>query len=75
MSVSDTGLGIAREQLPHVFDRFWQSSQSRIRSRGAGLGLPIARGIVQAHSGRLWVESEVGKGATFSFSLQIAGQE
>jgi PAS domain S-box-containing protein len=69
ISVSDTGVGISKEQLPHVFDRFWQSQQSTIRSRGAGLGLPIARGIIQAHGGRIWAESEIGRGATFRFTL------
>jgi len=72
VSVSDTGTGISKEQLPHVFDRFWQSSQSTIRSRGAGLGLPIARGIVRAHGGRLGVESEEGRGTTFWFTLPLA---
>ena len=72
VSVADTGTGISREQLPHLFDRFWQATQSSIRSRGAGLGLPIALGIVQAHGGRLWAESDHGKGATFRFTLRIA---
>ncbi|HUG17003.1 MAG TPA: ATP-binding protein [Thermomicrobiales bacterium] len=74
VSVSDTGRGISREQLPHVFDRSWQSTQSNIRSRGAGLGLPIARGIVHAHGGHLGVESEAGHGSTFYFTLPIAKQ-
>jgi PAS domain S-box-containing protein len=69
ISVSDTGTGISKEQLPHIFDRFWQSSQSTIRSRGAGLGLPIARGIVRAHGGRIGVESELGRGSKFYFTL------
>lgn len=69
VSVSDTGVGISKEQLPHVFDRFWQSQQSTIRSRGAGLGLPIARGIIEAHGGRIWAESEIGRGAIFRFTL------
>jgi PAS domain S-box-containing protein len=69
VSVSDTGTGIAPEQLAHVFDRFWQSSQSKIRSRGAGLGLAIARGIVEAHGGKMWAESASGAGATFHFTL------
>lgn len=67
-SVADTGSGIAKEQLPSVFDRFWQA-QSPIRVRGAGLGLPIARGIVQAHGGRMWAESEPQRGSTFYFIL------
>lgn len=71
VSVADLGTGISREQLPHIFDRFWQATQSSIRSRGAGLGLPIARGIVQAHGGRIWAESEHGKGATFYFTLPV----
>jgi PAS domain S-box-containing protein len=74
VSVSDTGRGIAREQLPHIFDRYWQTAEPAIRSRGAGLGLPIARGIVQAHGGRIWAESEVGKGSTFIFTLPVASQ-
>ena len=72
VSVSDTGTGIAKEQLPHIFDRFWQSSKSTIRARGAGLGLPIARGIVRAHGGKIGVASETGKGSTFWFTLPIA---
>ena len=72
ISVSDTGAGIPAEQLTHVFDRFWQSATSTIRTRGAGLGLPIARGIVEAHGGRIWGESQAGAGATFHFTLPIA---
>ncbi|MGH7678264.1 MAG: sensor histidine kinase [Gemmatimonadaceae bacterium] len=72
-SVTDTGTGIPAEQLPHIFDRFWQSAPSSIRTRGAGLGLPIAQGIVRAHGGRLWVESEFGQGATFRFTLPVEG--
>ena len=72
VSVRDTGNGIVAEQLPHIFDRFWQAPQPAIRSRGAGLGLPIARGIVTAHGGDIWVESAVGKGAIFHFTLPIA---
>jgi PAS domain S-box-containing protein len=68
--VADTGPGIAAEQVPHVFDRFWRANQDD--SRGAGLGLPIAKGIVEAHGGRLWVESAPGRGSTFFFTLPVA---
>ncbi len=66
VSVSDTGPGISPQHLPHVFDRYWQSSR---RNRGAGLGLPIAKAIIEAHDGRIWAESTEGKGATFHFTL------
>lgn len=72
ISVSDSGIGIGGDQLSNIFDRYWQSSHSTIRGRGAGLGLPIARGIVHAHGGRMWVESKVGEGSTFSFTLPVA---
>lgn len=75
ISVSDTGMGIAAEQMPYVFDRFWQNHQSTIRSRGAGLGLPIARGIVAAHGGRIWAESTPERGSTFSFTLREASAQ
>jgi PAS domain S-box-containing protein len=65
--VADTGSGIAPENLPRVFDRFWQASASG-RS-GAGLGLPITKGIVEAHRGRIWVESVAGSGSTFFFTI------
>lgn len=72
VAVADTGSGIASEQLSHIFDRFWQSERSSIRTRGAGLGLPIAKGIVEAHGGRMWAESVFGSGSTFHFTLPAA---
>ena len=66
-AVRDSGVGIAREDLPFVFDRFWQSK--RMNRSGAGLGLAIARGIVLGHSGKIWVESSSGVGTVVWFTL------
>jgi PAS domain S-box-containing protein len=66
-SVADTGPGIPESEIDHIFDRFWHARD--MRQAGVGLGLAIARGIVEAHGGRIWVESEVGKGSTFHFTL------
>jgi len=66
-SVSDTGPGIPQEQLPKVFGHFWQADPAD--RRGIGLGLTIAKGIVEAHGGRIWVESPPGQGTTFHFKL------
>ena len=65
--VRDAGIGIASEHLPHVFDRFWQAENSR--RRGAGLGLSIVKGLVEAHGGRIWAESTLGHGTTFFFTI------
>jgi PAS domain S-box-containing protein len=73
ISVIDRGKGIAAEHLPRVFDRYWQSS--RTDRQGAGLGLAIAKGIVEAHGGRIWIESTPGEGTTASFSLPLAETE
>lgn len=70
ISVTDTGRGMTPDQLTHAFDRFWQSS--RTDRQGAGLGLAITKGIIEAHSGRIWVESTPGSGSTFYFTLPIA---
>jgi signal transduction histidine kinase len=72
-AVIDTGPGIPPEQLPHIFGRFWQAKPSD--HRGIGLGLAIAKGIVEAHQGRIWVESHVGLGSTFYFTLPNAEKE
>ena len=72
-SVQDTGSGIPEEQRARLFDPFWQAR--RARRAGAGLGLAIARGIVQAHGGRMEVESEVGKGTTMSFTVPTAERQ
>jgi PAS domain S-box-containing protein len=69
-AVVDTGPGIPPEQLPHIFGRFWQAKPSD--RRGIGLGLAIAKGIVEGHGGRIWVESQVGSGSTFYFTLPAA---
>jgi signal transduction histidine kinase len=68
--VSDTGPGLTREQVERLFERFWQGRPGD--RRGVGLGLTIARGIVEAHGGRVWVDSTPGKGSTFSFSLPLS---
>jgi signal transduction histidine kinase len=65
--VHDTGPGIAADELPQLFERYWRSKHSQYK--GAGLGLSIARGIVDAHGGRIWAESQPGRGTTFYFSL------
>ncbi len=69
VTVTDTGAGIPRAELPHLFDRFWQARHSA--RMGVGLGLFLVKGIVQAHGGEICVESEVGGGSTFSFTLPV----
>ncbi|WNG21381.1 ATP-binding protein [Cystobacter fuscus] len=68
--VRDTGAGIRPEALPHIFERYWQAKEAE--SRGTGLGLYIAKGIVEAHGGRIWAQSEWGKGSVFTFTLPLA---
>jgi signal transduction histidine kinase len=69
ISVEDTGSGIPADEIERVFDRFWKGHPGD--RRGAGLGLTIAKGVVEAHNGRIWVESKPGVGSTFTFSLPI----
>ncbi len=72
-SVRDTGPGIDPADLPHIFDRFYRADRSRTRSSGgAGLGLAIARRLVEAHRGQIWVESELGRGTTVSFAMPVS---
>lgn len=68
--VKDTGPGIPPDQVPHIFGQFWQAMPSD--RRGIGLGLAIAKGIVEAHGGMIWVESQVGSGSNFYFTLPSA---
>jgi signal transduction histidine kinase len=79
--VADTGEGIPPDDVPYVFDRFWRTERSRSRERGgpstssgrgSGLGLAIAKHLVQAHGGQIGVQSEVGQGSRFWFSLPVA---
>jgi signal transduction histidine kinase len=71
LSVVDTGSGISQADLGHVFDRYWQAKSRRRGRQGIGLGLVIVKGIVEAHGGRIWVESELGVGSRFSFSVPV----
>ena len=68
--MTDQGVGIPPEDIPHLFQRYYRAQTAR-KAEGLGLGLYITRLIVEAHGGRIWVESEVGKGSTFSFSLPL----
>jgi signal transduction histidine kinase len=70
ISVTDTGPGIAEDELPHLFTRFWQTK--RTARLGTGLGLFIVKGIVEAHGGRAWADAKLGTGSTFSFTLSVA---
>lgn len=70
VAISDQGIGMAQEQLDRIFERFYQvESSARRRFEGTGLGLTIVKRIVEAHGGRVWVKSRIGKGSTFFFSL------
>ena len=73
VSVQDSGPGIAPDDIPRLFDPYWQAR--RTARLGAGLGLTISKGIVEAHGGRIWVESRPGAGTTFTFALPIAGPQ
>ena len=70
-AIGDEGPGIPPEDVPRLFDRFWHARRGD-EGRGTGLGLAIAKGIVEAHDGRIWVETAPGAGATFCFSVPLA---
>jgi signal transduction histidine kinase len=70
VSVVDTGKGIAADHLARLFERYWQAGDTA--NQGTGLGLFIAKGIVEAHGGRIWAQSEAGRGTTMTFTLQVA---
>jgi two-component system phosphate regulon sensor histidine kinase PhoR len=70
VTVIDTGIGIPKDDLPRVFERFYKADKSRT-NRGSGLGLAIAKHTIEIHDGRIWVQSEEGKGSTFSFTIPL----
>jgi signal transduction histidine kinase len=75
VSVSDTGEGIPAEDLPHIFERFYRVDKSRTRATGgSGLGLTIAKRLVEAHGGTIAVQSKLGEGSRFSFTLPVAAE-
>lgn len=75
ISVTDTGIGISEEELPKVFHKFYQvSGNLQTEIRGTGIGLAIAKEIVELHGGRIWVESQVGKGTRFIFTLPFKNE-
>jgi chemotaxis family two-component system sensor kinase Cph1 len=69
--IRDQGPGVNEQELPRVFDRYWQSqyTEQRTSASGSGLGLYISKGIVESHGGRIWLESKLGFGSTFGFTL------
>ena len=71
MEVQDSGIGIAPEQQPRLFKPYSRLNSDRQRHPGLGLGLALAKQVVELHGGKIWVESEPGKGSVFSFSLPL----
>ncbi|XFA72050.1 ATP-binding protein [Thermosynechococcaceae cyanobacterium Okahandja] len=75
VTIQDTGIGIAPEDLPYIFDRFWRSDQSRSQYKdGSGLGLAIAKTIAQRHQGDITVQSKLGQGSSFYVKLPLAAR-
>ena len=75
-TVSDTGIGIPQAEQPRIFERFYRVDVARSREvGGTGLGLSIAKHLVEGHGGRIWVESEVGHGSQFNFTVPIFDTE
>lgn len=70
VSVKDKGLGISKDQLPYIFNRFFRAEKTK-NLEGVGLGLYLCRQIIKAHDGSVWAESEESKGSTFYFSIPI----
>jgi two-component system sensor histidine kinase VicK len=76
VGIKDNGHGVAAQDRKKIFEKFYRSANGiNDRTRGSGLGLAIAKGIIEAHSGKIWVESEEGKGATFKFCLPMIKHE
>ena len=75
VSVADRGPGIPAEEQRQIFEKYYRGKQGRGHLTGMGMGLTIARQVVEAHNGRMWVESQPGEGATFSFTLPLAHEE
>jgi two-component system sensor histidine kinase GlrK len=75
VSVTDSGPGIQAEDLPYIFERFYQgSTKAKHGTPGSGLGLALAKKVVEAHGGRIWIESETKKGTTVRFILRLTKQ-
>ena len=74
--VSDQGIGIAPEEQEQIFQRFYRvDNRLRRETQGSGLGLYLARAVIEAHSGKIWVESQLGRGARFIFTLPLARRQ
>jgi signal transduction histidine kinase len=72
VEVRDTGEGISAEDLPRVFEPFFQGDRARTKPGGSGVGLSIVKALVEAHGGRVWASSTPGKGSTFAFTVPVA---
>jgi len=75
ISITDRGEGIAEDEQTRIFEKFYRGRSSRDHVLGTGLGLSIAKGIIEAHGGKIWVTSQAGKGSIFSFALPISKEE
>ena len=75
ISVADTGVGIAPEDQEAIFEEFRQVGTADKKIEGTGLGLALSRKFIELHGGRIWVESEVGKGSTFTLTLPVRREE
>jgi len=71
ISISDTGIGISKEEIPYIFDDFYSGRSNQVTEKGSGIGLAISRRIIEIHNGTISVDSEIGKGSTFSIKIPV----